>query len=170
MQRHPNALCDNCQNPFYCKPSVRSRSKSGKVFCSMACYGASCQKPRPCVICGTRILSSRNALTCSHACANTHRTGIKYKIGRPSKSKVATARLIRQRLIETRGEPKCRRCGYEEYPEVVQVHHIIERKNGGTDELTNLEFLCPTCHAVEHHLRRTNRTSAPEPFRKRIGP
>jgi endogenous inhibitor of DNA gyrase (YacG/DUF329 family) len=46
---------------------------------------------------------------------------------------------------------KCNRCGYDEYPEIVQVHH----KDGNRDNnnISNLEPLCPNCHAIEHRIK-----------------
>lgn len=34
---------------------------------------------------------------------------------------------------------------------ILQIHHIIPRKRGGTDEEGNLRILCPNCHATEHY-------------------
>jgi 5-methylcytosine-specific restriction endonuclease McrA len=31
------------------------------------------------------------------------------------------------------------------------VHHIVRRSDGGSDELENLELVCPTCHAEIHY-------------------
>ena len=39
----------------------------------------------------------------------------------------------------------CELCGYSL---VVEVHHVIERKNKGTNEDNNLTVLCPCCHAL----------------------
>ena len=30
-----------------------------------------------------------------------------------------------------------------------EIDHIIEVKHGGTNELTNLQLLCPCCHSVK---------------------
>jgi len=30
-----------------------------------------------------------------------------------------------------------------------QIDHIVEVKHGGTNELSNLQLLCPCCHAVK---------------------
>ena len=32
----------------------------------------------------------------------------------------------------------------------LEVHHIVHRSKGGSDELENLVTLCDLCHAVEH--------------------
>lgn len=52
---------------------------------------------------------------------------------------------IRKILIEEYGE--CRICGDDR---VVEAHHIIARKNGGKDTLSNVIPLCPTCHKLAH--------------------
>lgn len=33
---------------------------------------------------------------------------------------------------------------------ILQAHHIVEKSNGGSDDLENLMLLCPTCHALQH--------------------
>lgn len=35
-------------------------------------------------------------------------------------------------------------------PTMLQVHHIIERQDGGTDEIDNLMAVCLTCHSDAH--------------------
>lgn len=40
---------------------------------------------------------------------------------------------------------KCAICGFDE---VIEVHHIVPRRIGGTDELDNLIVLCPNHHAL----------------------
>ena len=39
----------------------------------------------------------------------------------------------------------------------IQIDHIIEVCNGGTNDITNLQTLCPCCHAVK--TRRCSRQS-----------
>jgi len=45
---------------------------------------------------------------------------------------------------------KCQVCGYNEFIDILEVHHIIERCNGGTDDNGNLILLCPNCHRKAH--------------------
>jgi len=119
----------------------------GNVFCSQACYGVSCRKENPCLVCGKPILSGLNKKTCSRACSNIHRAGIKYKIGRP-KDKVKTQILLKTRLAKERGRI-CEKCGYDKF-EILQVHHVD--RNRGNNDLKNLELICPNCHYEEHLL------------------
>jgi 5-methylcytosine-specific restriction endonuclease McrA len=154
MPRTPNHDCHICSTPVYIRPSTLAKSKSGKAFCSNECYGKFCQIQIPCAVCGNPMLSGKNAKTCSRACANKQKVGLRYKqLGRSTKDVVRDHRALKTKLINKVGSA-CERCKYDEVPEVLHAHHIIERCLGGRDELDNLELLCPTCHDVEHFRRR----------------
>ncbi|MDJ0796020.1 MAG: HNH endonuclease [Calothrix sp. MO_167.B12] len=55
-----------------------------------------------------------------------------------------TWREIRQEVLE-RDNRQCQVCGKEHS---AQVHHIIPRSQGGTNELSNLIVLCGRCHML----------------------
>lgn len=76
--RNPNTNCIVCDKKVYKRPVEIERNK-GRVFCSMACYGISCRKEIPCVICGTPLLAGANKKTCSRSCANKYRTVLNIK-------------------------------------------------------------------------------------------
>lgn len=57
-------------------------------------------------------------------------------------SKRTTTKILK------RAGAKCAICGWSE--STCDIHHIIERKNGGTDSLDNLIIVCPNCHRVIH--------------------
>lgn len=46
-------------------------------------------------------------------------------------------------------EMKCARCGYDEFPMCVDVHHIDE--NHFNNDPSNLILLCPSCHRALHN-------------------
>ena len=144
-KRKPNTACLICAKPIYKRPV---EIKRGRVFCSSECYGIANRKETPCIVCGTPILASANAKTCGRACANKHRTGIRYKIGSP-KDKVKDQRALKLRLLASRGE-RCERCKYDK-KEILNVHHTD--RNRKNSDLSNLELLCPNCHAEEHYLK-----------------
>lgn len=123
---------------------------SGNVFCSLVCRGLSCRKEKPCVVCGKLILAGLNKSTCSRACSNTNRTGIKYHLGSP-RDKVKSQQALKIRLLKERGKI-CERCGYDKY-EILQVHHKNRDRNN--NELSNLELICPNCHYEEHFLEKS---------------
>jgi predicted nucleic acid-binding Zn ribbon protein len=143
-KRKPNTKCIVCKKYIYKRPS---QITSGRVFCSMKCYGINCRKETPCVICGKPILSGLNKKTCSRACSNKNRIGIKYKENN-TRDVVRSQRALKLRLFKERGV-KCQKCGYSKY-NILQVHHID--KNRQNNSLKNLELLCPNCHYEKHYL------------------
>ncbi len=147
--RHPNSKCGICGKSVYRRPIELLRSK-GMAYCSSACYGLASRKENPCIICATPILASLHKKTCSRACANKNRAGIKYKIGSP-KDKVKNQRAVKLRLIAVRGT-QCERCRYSRV-EILHVHHRDRNRNN--NELENLELICPNCHYEEHHLGKS---------------
>lgn len=48
---------------------------------------------------------------------------------------------------------QCTLCNYDEYPEILVVHHIDENRHN--NNLDNLKILCPNCHALQH--RKVNK-------------
>lgn len=145
--RKPNTKCSICEKPVYRRPSQIEATKE-RVFCGQICYGISCRKEKPCVVCGKSILASLHKKTCSRECSNKNRAGIKYKIGRP-KDKSDYFITLKAKLLLERGE-KCERCGYDK-PGILEVHH--KDRNRENNVLENLELICPNCHAEEHYLK-----------------
>lgn len=95
-------------------------------------------------------MAGLNKSTCSRACSNTNRTGIKYHLGSP-RDKVKSQQALKIRLLKERGKI-CERCGYDKY-EILQVHHKNRDRNN--NELSNLELICPNCHYEEHFLEKS---------------
>lgn len=147
--RHPNTSCITCSKPIYKRPWEISKN-NGRVFCSMLCYGKSNRKEKPCLVCKTPILATLNKKTCSRACANIHRTGIKYLLNRP-RDKVIDQRRLKLRLLKLRGQA-CEICGYDRI-EILHVHH--KDRNRQNNEMDNLKLICPNCHYEEHHLAKS---------------
>jgi 5-methylcytosine-specific restriction endonuclease McrA len=52
--------------------------------------------------------------------------------------------------ILKRMELPCSNCGWYVKGVVGDLHHIVERKNSGGDEHTNLTYVCPNCHRLIH--------------------
>jgi HNH endonuclease len=153
MSRTPNTSCAICLKPIYRRPNQISKGLS--FYCSHACKGKSQQKLHKCAVidCPNMICSRLHKKTCSRACANKQKIGLKYNhLGRPAKDKVKDLAALRRRVIEFRGN-NCSRCGYNKLP-ILHIHHIIEKSKGGLDDINNLELVCPNCHAEEHYIRR----------------
>ncbi len=147
-ERNPNTKCVICRKAIYRRPIELKRS-SGRAFCSTVCYGISCRKEKPCVICRKPILGSLHKKTCSRACSNRYRVGTQYKVGR-QRDKAKLLSDVKERLSLRRGA-KCERCGYDTY-EVLQVHH--KNRDNRDNRPKNLELICPNCHCEEHYLKK----------------
>ena len=52
---------------------------------------------------------------------------------------------IRQQVLERDGHT-CQLCGFVATSNL-HIHHILKRRDGGTDHLDNLLTLCPSCHS-----------------------
>ena len=57
-----------------------------------------------------------------------------------------------QKILKRMGV-KCSNCGWDKT--TCDVHHIVPRKDGGTNENTNLTILCPNCHRMAHEHKLT---------------
>lgn len=67
--------------------------------------------------------------------------------GRPSASaRGYDARWRRLRDVILRERPICERCRREA---ATDVDHIVRREAGGTDERSNLQSLCHSCHSAK---------------------
>ena len=148
-KRNPNTKCCICNKDIYKRPAQIEKS-GGRVFCSQACFGISCRREVPCVVCGKMILGGANKKTCSRSCSNIHREGIRYKMNNPH-DKVKSQRSIKIRLLKERGG-NCTRCNYNKY-EILQVHHKDRDRNN--NKMSNLELICPNCHYEEHYLEKS---------------
>ena len=146
--RIPNTQCSVCSTPLYRRPCLLSMA-NGKAYCSAICYGKSCRKESPCIVCGSPILAHFNKKTCSRSCANSNRSGIKYKISSPH-DKVKAQQALKLRLLKLR-DNKCERCNFDKYY-ILQMHH--KNRNRNDNSIENLELICPNCHYEEHHFRR----------------
>lgn len=57
----------------------------------------------------------------------------------------------------------CDECGFDEFPDVLHVHHIDHDRTN--NDISNLRILCPTCHEVEHFLQRSGRWCSKRKFK-----
>ncbi len=101
-----------------------------------------------CERCGMRFLMQRGGTPrryCSHSCANRRAHGLKENpIG------AVTGHQRASRLYER--PDACQRCGEPARETrsnaVIHIHH--KDRNPLNNEPTNIEFLCPPCHRLEH--------------------
>jgi len=141
--RIPNCNCFTCNKEIYRRPS---QIEISKVYCSRRCVGLDLRTIKTCPICSKEY--SGNKKTCSRSCANKGRFGIKYD-GKNKFNKHIKSKKIKEKLASI-NNGLCDKCGNNNY-NILQVHHKIERCNGGTDDLNNIILLCPNCHMTEHY-------------------
>lgn len=53
--------------------------------------------------------------------------------------------------ILKRANKGCQICNWNE--STCDIHHIIPKKEGGTDDISNLIIVCPNCHRVLHTIK-----------------
>lgn len=63
---------------------------------------------------------------------------------------------------------KCRHCGGKSKDNILEVHHLVQRRDGGSDRPDNLITLCSICHDAYHRgefkLDKPKRGFKPETF------
>src|ERR1035437_6234139 len=94
--RYPNTTCKVCGLPIYRRPN---EIKRGNCYCSRQCCGKANQQPHDCPICGKVVLAGQRSKTCSRACSNKGRTGIKYT-GEELHSKSKQGNILKEKLIK----------------------------------------------------------------------
>lgn len=55
-----------------------------------------------------------------------------------------------RRIVLARDGHRCTSCGIEVVSRDADIHHLLPRSMGGTDEIANLVTLCDGCHAAHH--------------------
>lgn len=128
---------------------LRSLSGQGKneTFCSEECRTKSRNHERICKHCGGTFTVYRSVVVgptnatgnfCSHECY--HKWMLAGADQKPHYIQMKGAR--RDAVVKGR---VCARCGT---PEKLEVHHVIPRRVGGSDEPKNLIPLCKGCHKI----------------------
>jgi hypothetical protein len=158
--------CKFCNKSFLAETKELNRGFG--LFCSRACSGkhngekrrekfeklnkpnvscAQCSKPFYKSI--AKQSQSRSGLFfCTRACKDiAQRIGGIREIMPPHYG--VTKSVTSYRKVALRNLPHiCNRCSFESIPKILQVHHKDRDKTNSA--LSNLEILCPNCHATEH--------------------
>lgn len=73
-------------------------------------------------------------------------------VHKQDKNKITTILQLSTRTVAKilkRANKKCSLCGWNE--STCDIHHIIEKKDGGSDDMENLICVCPNCHRIIHN-------------------
>jgi len=138
--------CLHCKEQITIKLSEHNRGFA--KFCSKRCSAVHNNQNRSkvilsCVICESKFESkSRHAKYCSNICRDHSRTS-------RSKAHRAEGKYRYHRSAKVRrhfGDLPCFICGWSEA--TCDVHHIVPRRDGGSNDLDNLVILCPNHHRL----------------------
>jgi hypothetical protein len=137
--------CRFCEEKF--QAPLKEHKRGNANFCSLSC-GASWNNSQRkvyafiCKECQTEFKSfSNHAKYCSKKCQQRYRN-------RNSSGKYKYRYHINNTINKLTSTSLCSNCGWDQ--STCDIHHIIERKNGGTDDLNNLVIVCPNCHRLIH--------------------
>lgn len=135
--------CVVCGKNFEVPPIRQTRAK----YCSHQCYGKALSKQGTVeVICEhchqpfkTSPSRKQTKKYCSRACAwaAKRRDETRYPTG-------ARLKIKRLGLLD-----RCHQCGYNAYPEILEIHHID--RNPANNAWNNLAIVCPNCHKAHHY-------------------
>jgi hypothetical protein len=145
-QKDVEKTCTICESTFF---AARCRADVAK-YCSRSCYYKSMAKKGTvilkCDICSKEYRrppshSHYKTKTCSLVCR-----GLATRTEKPVSGDYPSVKswMKRRNMLKS-----CIRCSYDEHPEILVIHHADrDRRN---NDLSNLEILCPNCHALEHY-------------------
>jgi endogenous inhibitor of DNA gyrase (YacG/DUF329 family) len=141
--RRPLIACVVCRTPF--RPSTPQQRLCG-IPCRTAWLTINPPNARKrllveCTICGTAVARQLNQVRSGKDAACSPRCRV-----------ILVANKLRGRnlslpksLALRRDKARCRVCGFDT---LVEVHHIMPRRQGGPDTLDNLITLCPNHHTM----------------------
>lgn len=136
--------CAACGKSF---SVISCRDKTAK-YCSKQCYYKSMQTKGSvsleCVVCGKTFLRPPSRAVYSNPVCDRKCRGLLMRSDKPGSASTARTWLLRRGIVL-----KCNRCGYDGHPEILVVHH--KDRDRLNNEGSNLEILCPNCHALEHY-------------------
>ena len=153
--------CKKCEVTFEAK---RSKQK----YCGRHCFNMDLPKLKEtgtnlnCNFCGEGIYKSKGQIKnsktgrffCNRSCSTSYNNSLfKGTLARGYKNGSSIYRSLTLKLNS--GDLKCSKCGYNEVPEVLEVHHVNGDRS--LNNKSNLNLLCPTCHQVEHFKTGTGR-------------
>ena len=83
-------------------------------------------------------------------CSNCLPTTIKHTKGKEDPKSILDVSKRTTMKILKRMDLPCSCCGFYVKGVSLDLHHITPRKNGGTNDMSNLTYICPNCHRIAH--------------------
>ncbi len=141
-------VCNNCQKDFLKRTAIAK--KSSRHFCSKVCNETYGRVEVICYKCNTQVWkpvsklkNSKSGLYfCSRVCKDScQRIGGVLELDHYGKVEKGYRTLAFRHY-----DKECIECGYKEFEEGLEVHHIDENRDN--NELSNLIILCATHHRL----------------------
>jgi hypothetical protein len=138
-----NTSCCCCSKPLHRRP----RDLKYKSYCSMECYKKAKRIVLICPTCKKEFwrykeeTGHRRKKYCSKSCANRNRIGMRYGGGRKCDSRRRLELFQKASGIKTCSVVGCA------YSRTLDLHRLVEGKNGGGYILGNMFAICPNHHA-----------------------
>lgn len=139
------------------------RKQGGRVYCSRKCANKRDISPEQRKLASEfqKILNDYICISCNLPFKGKIKSGrlVKCKECRKPRVKKENVKTILDYSKRTvakiikRARLKCAMCSWDETS--LDIHHIIERKNGGTNDMSNLIAICPNCHRKAHEKKYT---------------
>jgi ribosomal protein L37E len=154
--------CLRCGWPFLAPKYTGKKHSENRKYCSIQCRKLS--NPSKihelnCAFCGLIFTRSQSNLSksksglyfCSRSCKDKAQ---RLESGNPQIHPphygTGTSGWGYREVARKHHPLKCNRCGYDELPGILRVHHK-DRDRTNSDP-KNLEILCPNCHEIDHYL------------------
>lgn len=83
-------------------------------------------------------------------CFECQPTTIKHTKGKENPTSIKDVSKRTASKIFKRMELPCSNCGFYIKGVVWDIHHIVPRSKGGTNDMNNLTYICPNCHRIAH--------------------
>lgn len=152
----PERICINCGKPLTKRYQVK--------FCCQSCAATfnnrarqtttkGKQKLAHCIVCGKEFWASIHINAGKCRCENCKKHNRPHYNENP-KSILDMSKRTMTKLIQ-RAKMGCSICGWDDAQP--DVHHIIPRCEGGSNDNSNLIIVCPNCHRVIHTTNKYTR-------------
>ena len=136
--------CSNCTQKF--QAPAKERKRGNAKYCSRSCSAKAGNRRRAlrqykCMRCGDAFESKAYR---AKYCSTTCRVATNVKSSNMPKRRNHLAARVRKDF----GVLACFACNWDKA--LCDVHHVVPRRNGGTNTYDNLSIICPNCHRLAH--------------------
>lgn len=150
-------ICDYCGKEFLRRNYEVGRAS--KNFCSKSCAGKGSSvanlhvvrqpaQELTCEYCGKtykrKVSRLRTSRFCSRECVSAYRSREWHDEKNPN-FRHGMNQTSAKRIALAFYEPRCAICGWDT---IIDIHHIIKKARGGTNDVANLIVLCPNHHKM----------------------